>query len=116
MAAPPPEQPGTEQRYGIVKTSAFEQHAQTLITTVVGGLLLFSAGILSSMSREVAGLGVRIEALTAVQTSEAGRRDAAIGELARTVAVHERQLADLNARQAADDRRAEAEHNVRRRP
>jgi hypothetical protein len=75
-----------------------EQHVQTVLTTLVGAAILWGGALLTGLSRDVAALTERVAALTATQSQEAQRRDAALAELARVVAQHDRDIAELRAR------------------
>jgi hypothetical protein len=111
---------GPVARDSIVKTSAFEQHAQTLIGGLIGAAILWGANSINTLSREVSGLTGRVEGAAAVQTVESARRDVALANLAETVARHDREIATLQARQDTAERRRDGEDAaglaVRKRP
>lgn len=92
---------------------ALERHAQTVLATLIAAGIMAGYQKLDGLDDEVANLAGQVQAAqiahqlaTTASTAESARRDAALATLADTVARHDRELADLSARQAADERNA----------
>ena len=88
----------------IGRTSAFEQHAQTIVQFVVAGLIGWLATTGQATAVKVAELTVEVRNFIQSGRDHSTRVDVALAQLVDTVAEHERRLAVIEAEARIHDR------------
>jgi predicted NAD/FAD-dependent oxidoreductase len=81
----------------IGRTSAIEQHAQTIVGVVIAGLIAWIGMTSQSTAIKVAELGTRLEGLAATDRESSRKLDEQLSSLVATAREHERRLAVIEA-------------------
>lgn len=81
----------------IGRTSAIEQHAQTIVGVVIAGLISWIGITSQSTAIKVAELGTRLEGLAATDRESSRKLDEQLSSLVATAREHERRLAVIEA-------------------
>ena len=96
----------TREHESITKTSAIEQHAQTIVGVVIAGLIAWIGMTSQSTAIKVAELGTRLEGLAATDRESSRKLDEQLSSLVATAREHERRLAVIEASRYACTTRA----------
>lgn len=84
----------------IGRTSAIEQHAQTIVGVVIAGLIAWIGMTSQSTAIKVAELGTRLDGLVATDRESSRKLDEQLSSLVATAREHERRLAVIEAARA----------------
>lgn len=100
---PPPEVHLSNTDDRITRTSALEQHAQTLVGVVIAGLIAWVGMTSHSTAIKVAELSTRLESLAANERERSRKIDEQIANLAAIAREHDRRILTMEASQKKEE-------------